>query len=100
MANTVVIFGMAHSGKSTCGGYIYNQSMQDKSNYDFERYIDSVREELGDKYDMSRDYGYLLDKSKDFAFGIIIRRPHNQLTFSVYHQRQSALIRTNNVPRV
>ncbi|MCI8614375.1 MAG: hypothetical protein HFJ01_04615 [Lachnospiraceae bacterium] len=65
MANTVVIFGMAHSGKTTCAGYIYNQSMQGKGDYDFEGYVDSVKKELGEKYDASRDFGYLLDKSKD-----------------------------------
>lgn len=65
MANTVVIFGMAHSGKSTCGGYIYNYSMQGKTNYDFEKNINKIKEKLGEAYDASRDFGYLLDKSKD-----------------------------------
>lgn len=65
MANTVVIFGMAHSGKSTCAGYIYDQSMKGREDYDFEKYIGQVKEELGSAYDASRDFGYLLEKSKD-----------------------------------
>lgn len=65
MANTVVIFGMAHSGKSTCGGYIYNYSMQGKANYDFEKNINKIKDKLGENYDASRDFGYLLDKSRD-----------------------------------
>ncbi len=65
MANTVVVFGMAHSGKTTCCGYIYNQSKQGDNNYDFESYINEIKKDLGEEYDSSRDFGYLLEKSKD-----------------------------------
>ena len=65
MANTVVIFGMAHSGKTTLCGYVYDQNMQGKENYNFEEYIKNTKKELGVDYDSSRDYGYLLEKSKD-----------------------------------
>lgn len=65
MANTVVIFGMAHSGKTTFCGYVYNHNMREKENYDFEKYIEKTKKELGSAYDSSRDYGYLLEKNKD-----------------------------------
>ncbi len=35
MANTVVIFGMAHSGKTTCAGYIHNPPYLAYSDYKY-----------------------------------------------------------------
>lgn len=65
MSNNIVIFGMAHSGKSTCGGYIYNELSKSKDSYDFEAFIERVKKNLLGNYDPSRDYGYLLDKGVD-----------------------------------
>lgn len=65
MENSIVIFGMAHSGKTTCAGYIYNELNKDKEGYNFEEYIDKVRKKLLKEYDASRDYGYLLDKGDE-----------------------------------
>lgn len=72
MENSIVIFGMAHSGKTTCAGYIYNELNKNKEGYDFEEYIKGVRKKLLKAYDSSRDYGYLLDKGNE------LYRPNNK----------------------
>lgn len=61
VAKSVVVFGMAHSGKSTCIGYMYNKTREKDPDYDFEKYVNSLRRELS-AYDSSRDYGYLVDE--------------------------------------
>lgn len=61
MAKSIVVFGMAHSGKSTCIGYMYNKTKEKDPNYDFEKYISNLKRELSE-YDSSRDYGYLVDE--------------------------------------
>lgn len=61
MSKSIVVFGMAHAGKSTCIGYMYNRTKEKDPNYDFEKYIDNLKLELPE-YDSSRDYGYLVDE--------------------------------------
>lgn len=61
MAKSIVVFGMAHSGKSTCIGYMYNKTREKDPDYNFEKYVDNLRRELSE-YDSSRDYGYLVDE--------------------------------------
>lgn len=61
MAKSVVVFGMAHSGKSTCIGYMYNKTLEKNPEYSFEAHIAKLRREIPD-YDDSRDYGYLVDE--------------------------------------
>ena len=61
MVKNIVVFGMAHSGKSTCIGYMYNRTREKDPNYNFEDYIARLKEEL-EEYDDSRDYGYLVDE--------------------------------------
>ncbi len=61
MAKSIVVFGMAHSGKSTCIGYMYNKTREKDPNYDFEKYVDELKREVLE-YDSSRDYGYLVDE--------------------------------------
>ena len=61
MSKSIVVFGMAHAGKSTCIGYMYNRTKEKEPNYDFEKYINNLKLELSE-YDSSRDYGYLVDE--------------------------------------
>lgn len=61
MKKNVTFYGMAHSGKSTCIGYLYNEMLEKNKDYDFERYIEKLKCTLQD-YDDSRDYGYLVDE--------------------------------------
>lgn len=61
MAKSIVVFGMAHSGKSTCIGYMYNKTREKDPTYDFEQYVNNLKQELSE-YDSSRDYGYLVDE--------------------------------------
>lgn len=61
MAKSIVVFGMAHSGKSTCIGYMYNKTREKDPNYNFEKYVNNLKNELSE-YDSSRDYGYLVDE--------------------------------------
>lgn len=61
MAKNVVVFGMAHSGKSTCIGYMYNKTLEKNPEYNFETHIANIKNEIPN-YDDSRDYGYLVDE--------------------------------------
>ena len=45
MVKNIVVFGMAHSGKSTCIGYMYNRTREKDPNYNFEDYIARLKEE-------------------------------------------------------
>lgn len=65
MKNSIVIFGMAHSGKTTCAGYIYSELKRSTEGFDFETYVNRMKKNLLAEYDSSRDYGYLLDKGNE-----------------------------------
>lgn len=64
MAESIVVFGMAHCGKSTCIGYMHNKMREKDSSYSFEKFVDDLRNNLRE-YDSSRDYGYLVDVYKE-----------------------------------
>lgn len=59
--NNIVVFGMAHSGKSTCIGYMLCKTKEKNEGFDFERYVEKLRIDTPE-YDDSRDYGYLVDE--------------------------------------
>jgi translation elongation factor EF-1alpha len=64
MEKSIVIFGSAHSGKSTLAGYIVS-SINKEKDFDFNRYIRKIKEELGDSYVEANKYAYVVDKSLD-----------------------------------
>lgn len=59
MAN-IVVFGKAQSGKSTLLGYLYAQS----NNLDMDRFEEKTKAQLGNDYEPSYLYAYIMDKSK------------------------------------
>ena len=61
MDMNITVFGMAHSGKSTCIGYLYNKELEKNPEYDFEKQVMKNKEFIPE-YDDSRDYGYLVDE--------------------------------------
>jgi len=60
MAN-IVVFGKAQSGKSTLLGYLYSQMNKSFDIFEFEQ---EMQMELGDDYEPSYLYAYIMDESK------------------------------------
>lgn len=60
MAN-IVVFGKAQSGKSTLLGYLYSQMNKNFNIFEFEQ---EMKKELGDNYESSYLYAYIMDISK------------------------------------
>lgn len=64
MDKNVTFYGMAHSGKSTCIGFMYSKTREKDKDYNFERLVRRMRSDIPE-YDESRDYGYLVDEFKN-----------------------------------
>ena len=62
MRANVVIFGLAHSGKSTLVGYLFVATNKD---FDFENYIEEIKKKYPNNYDSSEDYAYVVDTYAD-----------------------------------
>ena len=58
MSTNIVIFGLAHSGKSTFSGYLWLSANKD---FHMEKFIRRIKLKAGQDFDPSRYYGYLVD---------------------------------------
>ena len=58
MENNLVLFGPAHAGKSTLGGYM---KVKLSEYFDFQKFIDDIQKFLENEYDKSLKFAYVLD---------------------------------------